>query len=412
MGITNLNPFLKERCPKTFNKISLVDLAFTRVGIDGNNWAYVNRAIAQKKVINLTDVSMEDPDSMAIDKQWFNSLLNFICVWLNYCITPCFIFDGIPLKEKDDTREKRNEARLKAEHDVNALKDELASLDLLEKPTDKIIELRKLMCRSIKVEKGEIEMMKIVLRSIGIPFITALHDGEQLGSFLCMEGKISAFYSTDTDCLAYGCPLILNRFDRMTYKDEEGKKVHYCEVSMIQPALKGLSMNQTQFIDLCIMSGCDFNKNIHGTGIGKSYPLLMRYGNIETIREKEGKDISCLNVEKCRNIFRQKPSIQCIQEGSKLELDIFNPFRDIERSIDTRDTLDTLGLGNFLSRLRDFYSVLEKKRKPIEEDQRINLVRLGLVEDPNIVKLKIISPSTQSRPILKLVTPDTGLTSN
>jgi len=155
MGITNLNPFLKERCPKTFNKISLVDLAFTRVGIDGNNWAYVNRAIAQKKVINLTDVSMEDPDSMAIDKQWFNSLLNFICVWLNYCITPCFIFDGIPLKEKDDTREKRNEARLKAEHDVNALKDELASLDLLEKPTDKIIELRKLA----KVQANEILIM-------------------------------------------------------------------------------------------------------------------------------------------------------------------------------------------------------------------------------------------------------------
>lgn len=42
-------------------------------------------------------------------------------------------------------------------------------------------------------------------------------------------------------------------------------------------------MTQEQFIDLCILLGCDYCGNIRGIGPKKSVELIKQYGSIEEI---------------------------------------------------------------------------------------------------------------------------------
>ena len=61
-----------------------------------------------------------------------------------------------------------------------------------------------------------------------------------------------------------------------------------------------------RFIDLCIMSGTDFNKNIPGLGCITAYKLLQTYGRIDNLPSKY--DTSILKHRGSRRIFRRSTS--------------------------------------------------------------------------------------------------------
>lgn len=44
-------------------------------------------------------------------------------------------------------------------------------------------------------------------------------------------------------------------------------------------------MTKEQFIDLCILLGCDYCESIRGVGPKKAFELIKTYGDIETILE-------------------------------------------------------------------------------------------------------------------------------
>lgn len=45
-------------------------------------------------------------------------------------------------------------------------------------------------------------------------------------------------------------------------------------------------MNMAEFIDLCIMCGCDYTHSIGGIGPVKAFKLIQDNRNIETVLEK------------------------------------------------------------------------------------------------------------------------------
>lgn len=61
-------------------------------------------------------------------------------------------------------------------------------------------------------------------------------------------------------------------------------------------------MTKEQFIDLCILLGCDYCETIRGIGPKKAFELIKTYGDIESVLEnidqKVGVDI--LETEKNR----------------------------------------------------------------------------------------------------------------
>ncbi len=76
------------------------------------------------------------------------------------------------------------------------------------------------------------------------------------------------------DCLTFGCPILLRGF---TNKDEPVTEIK------LDIVLKELEMSMEEFIDLCILCGCDYCDNIEGIGSIKAFKYLKENKNIEGV---------------------------------------------------------------------------------------------------------------------------------
>ncbi len=47
--------------------------------------------------------------------------------------------------------------------------------------------------------------------------------------------------------------------------------------------MKGLGLTDDEFIDMCILCGCDYASKIEGIGPVKAYKFIKQYGSIENI---------------------------------------------------------------------------------------------------------------------------------
>lgn len=300
MGIKGINKLLQRYAPDAFREITIDKLKGTRVAIDAYNWIHTNYPKAKKEVINRTDVSVEDPDEGEIFKEWMHLLFDFIKKWLNYSITPVFVFDGKAPMEKNKTREKRREDQRKTYERMIELKDEIRNGDPLMITPEKIVELRKKMINTRSITMESIEYMKKLLISLGIPTIQAKYEGEQLCSMLAKEGIVSAVFSTDTDNLVYGTPLMLTQFSGVEQTPRGG--IYKCKCVWLKIVLQQLNYTHSKFIDLCILAGCDYNVNMKRIGIFTAYKHLNVYQNIDAF-PSEKFDTSCLLHHRCREMF-------------------------------------------------------------------------------------------------------------
>jgi len=46
---------------------------------------------------------------------------------------------------------------------------------------------------------------------------------------------------------------------------------------------KELQLTKQSFVDLCLMSGCDFSKNMPGYAVIKSFNLIKKHGSIDNL---------------------------------------------------------------------------------------------------------------------------------
>ena len=86
------------------------------------------------------------------------------------------------------------------------------------------------------------------------------------------------------DTLTFNAPIL---YRHLTFS--EAKKQPISEISL-QLALEGLEMKMSQFIDLCILLGCDYLEPIKGIGPKSALKLVREYGDlkgvVEHLREK------------------------------------------------------------------------------------------------------------------------------
>lgn len=309
MGIEGLNKLGKRHASDAFFTIPITLLSGLRLAIDGNYWMYSNRSVARKKIVNKTDVALGEPDDYEIRREWFLAALNFVTGWLSHNITPVFTFDGKHPPEKAATQAERRDARTAARAKIDALYAQLRG-DILEQPVGIIDELRKELRNYNFIPYEDFELFKMIMKGIGVPALQARGDGEHLCASLCIEGKVAAVFSTDVDNLVYGCPLLITGYSDQASYDEHGFKVSHLDCVRLDLLLEGLKLSHSEFVDLCIMSGCDFNKNMPGYAVIKSYKLIQQYGSIDNLPRQF--DTTCLNHLRCREIFAYVPSNELI----------------------------------------------------------------------------------------------------
>ncbi len=116
----------------------------------------------------------------------------------------------------------------------------------MEKISNKIKQLRRLTT-SIKTQ--EILKCYQILVSYGIPYIVSQYESEPLLAKLCLENKIAGVLSADTDLLAYKCPVLI---------DLDNIHSNNVEIFRYENILRGLELNDNEFLDMCILFGNDY----------------------------------------------------------------------------------------------------------------------------------------------------------
>merc|ERR1711904_348458 len=174
-------------------------------------------------------------------------------------IKPVYVFDGkapeLKMAEIAQRREKK-EAAEKALEEAKERGDEEA--------------IQKQVGRTVRVTKEQNEQAKTLLRLMGLPIVEAPGEAEACCAGLCKAGKVYAAVTEDADCLTFGTPLLI----RNLLAAESAKKTIF-EVNL-NIALQQLGVTMDQFIDFCILSGCDYCETIRGVGPSTAIKLLMQ----------------------------------------------------------------------------------------------------------------------------------------
>uniref|UniRef100_A0AAR2LE91 XPG-I domain-containing protein n=1 Tax=Pygocentrus nattereri TaxID=42514 RepID=A0AAR2LE91_PYGNA len=116
-----------------------------------------------------------------------------------------------------------------------------------------------------------------LLELMGVPRVMAPGDGEALCAHLVRSGVVDAVASEDMDTLAFGGTVLLRQLNAK--RDSE-----VTEYSLPK-LLEALQLTQEEFVDLCILLGCDYCDKITGLGPSRALKLIQQHRTIEHVMQ-------------------------------------------------------------------------------------------------------------------------------
>lgn len=313
MGIKSLSKYLNEKYPDVFELIHISEYHFKKVAID-------------------TSLYMCNYKALYGEDGWIGAFVKLVACLRSNEIHPVFIYDSGCPPEKLEERKIRADNRAKTLEKIQNLENAIDNYlnngeieDILlefqekrkisppkllrQKLNIKVIQyyVEKMRKQAFTISREDFALTRKLFNILQVPYLYADMEAETLCSDLCIQGKVDAVLSEDTDVLAYGAPVFLTKINTANstcYRINYNKLLEYT----------GLDHNQ--FLDFCIMCGTDYNKNIYKVGPAKSLSLISQHGTIENIRDSTSLDISVLNHVRVRELFRDykktnKPVYYC-----------------------------------------------------------------------------------------------------
>ena len=180
-------------------------------------------------------------------------------------IKPIWVFDGLPPDLKRNELRKRKKMKMAANEimedakEIGDIKEELKQHKRTVKMSGKIID----------------DAMKM-LSLMGLPVIKAKSEAEAQCVDLLKRGLVDAVASEDLDCLTFGCKLMI--------KGLKAKKDAIFEIDLPK-VLIGLELTMDEFIDFCILCGCDYTQTIKNFGPVSALKYIQEYKTIEKVLE-------------------------------------------------------------------------------------------------------------------------------
>ena len=325
MGIGKLNEVLKNKGVDCFKTIPWVDFAGKRVAIDLDILLRQHWSIQSEAVCLATNVYTQSVDIELMESRTISAVCQAIrSNYLLRGVTPVIVWGGVAPPEKDLCARRRR----KIDH-VKAMEKYQKEFEF-NKPSssnDIIIprvytELSKLLTKTLMPSKRvESKIVETLMRD-GVCALKAVTEAEELCAALCLEGIVHAVYSTDTDNIVRRCPILITK---ITSAESAPSIYEQCaEVTLYSNALPTtMGFCYEQFVDLCIMLGCDYNDTVPRWGPDKCFKQLTQYKSIEAIvAAYPDIDFSCYNYERCRSIFNlhhSRSSRECCAEPALID---------------------------------------------------------------------------------------------
>mmetsp|Transcript_5647 Transcript_5647/g.12825 ORF Transcript_5647/g.12825 Transcript_5647/m.12825 type:complete len:394 (+) Transcript_5647:74-1255(+) len=292
MGIKGLMKFLQEAAPKAIREVD-------------NQQAYTGRIVAidasmclYQFLIMIRENRSGSYNNLTNEEGQVTShiigMLTRTIKLMESGIKPVYVFDGKPpelkLNELDARRAKRNEAT--------------ANLQAAKESGD-AEQVLKSTKATVRVTREQNEETKKLLRLMGVPVVEAPSEAEATCAALCRDGKVYAAATEDADCLTFGTKILVRNL-----MAAEAQKKQILEVSL-ERALEQLNITMDQFIDFCILSGCDYCDTLKGVGPSTAIKLLIQHGSLEKVLEVLGPDKVPQNFryQAAREFFKECESV-------------------------------------------------------------------------------------------------------
>lgn len=181
-------------------------------------------------------------------------------------IKPLYVFDGAPPKLKSGELAKRFQRKNEAQESHEEMK-EIGTAEDVEKFSR----------RTVRVTKEHNAEAQRLLKLMGVPYIIAPTEAEAQCAVLAQAGKVYAAASEDMDTLTFNAPVLLRK---LTFAEQRKEPIQ--EISLDR-VLEGLEMSREQFIDLCILLGCDYVDPVKGIGPKVALNLIREHKTLENV---------------------------------------------------------------------------------------------------------------------------------
>jgi flap endonuclease-1 len=231
MGVENLYKFIKEYAPEAITPVTLKDLRGKRIYIDASISIYQWYSVGQSKSI----VNQHGKPINHLQGALFRTAGLLLAG-----ATPVYVFDGRPPAIKGATLGRRRAQRAAG--------------------------------KCVHVPRWVFDEVRTLLGLMGVATVTAPSEADaQIAYYQRRDATGSLVASDDLDTLVFGAADLLRGLG--------GSMVVINRAAVL--AHSGLS--NSQFIDLCILLGCDYTRKIPGIGYKRAVEYITQYSSIEGI---------------------------------------------------------------------------------------------------------------------------------
>lgn len=342
MGIKNLFKIISDNAPSSITEKKLKDYKGKIIVLDASMIIY-------QFVIAIRNTGNDLENSEGKMTTHIIGVINKALMLLKYDIIPIFVFDGKPPELKSRILKERKSKKNKC---IQKLKD-----DNYDNDSDRIKDFKK----SFTLSKYHIDEVKYILNLFGIPTIDSITEADPLCADLAKKNGVYGVSSEDMDILTFGTPILIRGLSSTKKMKEINLKV----------VLEQLKLNQDEFIDLCILLGCDYTPTIPKIGKKRAFDLILKYRSIDKILEEEGTKYKIpenFNYKDARNIFKNQSS-QKSPSKFKLKKPNYNVIKEV--LVDIYDlNLDKVNI--YINKIKSHYLRLSKIQKGGIEKYVIN----------------------------------------
>jgi flap endonuclease-1 len=261
MGITNLAKLIGDYAPNAIKENEIKNYFGRKIAIDASMCIYQFLIAVRQDGNALTN---EDGETTSHLMGMFYRTIRL----LENGIKPVYVFDGKPPVLKGGELEKRKERRDEAQ----------ANLDKATEAGE-VENVEKFSKRLVKVTKEHGDDCRKLLKLMGIPYVEAPCEAEAQCVELVKGGICYAIGTEDMDTLTLGGDVLLRHLTFSEARKMPIKEFH------LQKVLEGLKLSHQEFVDLCILMGCDYCDTIKGIGPKRAYELIQKYNSIDKILE-------------------------------------------------------------------------------------------------------------------------------
>lgn len=261
-------------------------------------------------------------------------------------IKPVYVFDGKPPELKLGELEARRAKAADAKANLQAA---MESGD-----QEQVLKATK---ATVRVTKEQNEQVKQLLRLMGVPVVEAPSEAEATCAALARDGKVYAAATEDADCLTFGTKTLVRNL-----MAAESQKKQILEVSL-ERVLEQLNISMNQFIDFCILSGCDYCDTIKGVGPSTAIRMIIEHGSLEKVLEH-------IEPEKIPANFRYQAARQFFQECESVDtatakFEFQEPdFEGLEKFLVEGQSFDKKRVERYIERLKA--SKNKTKQRPLD----------------------------------------------